>query len=111
MSDKKENKNHTVRYSKPAYRALVRSSQDRDLEPLSDKGKGSGTFQALVEHAIELFLAVSAERHAAGDVDRLKEYARFLALPQTEGHKKVAEIIELALNPVLPTEQARTQSK
>jgi hypothetical protein len=86
-----------VRYPKQVYRVLKRESEDRDLEPLFERGKGSGTFQALVENAIELYLSVPAGRHAAGDIQRLKDYAAFLAKPSTSAHdaavNRIAAII------------------
>lgn len=44
----------------------------------SKSGKGRGTFQALVEYAVDFFLCVSPERYHAGDIERLKDYAFWL---------------------------------
>jgi len=56
--------------------ALQEASRLRGIE---GKRGGKGKVQPFLEQAVDLFLAVSPKRYAAGDVERLKAHAAKLA--------------------------------
>ena len=67
------------------------------------------SLQGMLEDAVDLYLEVSAERHAAGDARRLKEYAQFLAMADTEAIKEVEGRIAGTLRPQPAAKAARPE--